>query len=257
MSKRIRFILTAVLLSGGFFAITFLGNQDRFWGIIALSIVSVALFYWTLYEGLGLNATILVLFLPAMYTLGVGMFWFLLPSTLFATLPIIVLYGVGVYALCLTSNIYTVSIVRTIALSRAAKGVGFVLTLFTSFLLYDALLSLRISFLITTPVVFVISFVLFVQGLWSSQLEKYIGKRILELSLVSAIALGSINSILFFWPLSLIEISLFLTLATYVLLGLGQAKIEGRLFKSTIREYIIVGVLSLIFLVFSTSWRNF
>lgn len=256
MSKRIKFIITPILLSGGFLGITFLSNNDRFWGISILSIFAVIIFAWALFEGLGKNATLLALVLPAMYTLGVGIFWFLLPATIYATFPVILLYGVGVYALCKTENIYVVSTFKKIALSRAANGVGFVLTLFTSFLLYDAILSLRISPAFTTPMVFVVSFLLLLQGLWSSELEKHFDRKVVITSVVLSFSISALNLVLFFWPLSLIEASLFLVVGMYILLGLGQAKVEGRLFKSTIREYLIVGALALIFLIFNTSWRG-
>lgn len=257
MNKRIRFIITSIILSGGFFALSFLENQDRFVGIAALSVFSVVLFVWALFEGLGKNATLFVLILPVLYTLGVGLFWFLLPATILATLPVIILYGVGIYALCLTTNIFTVSTIRTIALSRAAKGVGFVLTLFTAFLLYDALLSLRVSPIYVVPASFVISFPLLLQGLWSSQLEKRVDKGIVLYAFIFSFEIACFSLITFFWPLSLIESSLLLTVATYVFLGLGQAKIEGRLFKTTVREYAVVGIMVMVFMILSTSWRAF
>jgi hypothetical protein len=37
-------------------------------------------------------------------------------------------------------------------------------------------------------------------------------------------------------------------------LGLGQAKLEGRLFSQTIREYLMVGVLVLLSMFLATRW---
>src|SRR4030043_1085200 len=167
MSKRKRFLITSFLLSLGFIGIQFLDNAYRFWAIGGLSFLSVLLFTWSLKEGLGKNMTLLALILPAFFTAGVGIFWFFLPSSIFTRLPIILFYGFGIYVLCLTSNIYTVAAIRTIGLLRAAHGVGFILTLVTSFLVYDAILSLRSSVLITVPAVAVFSFPILFQGLWS------------------------------------------------------------------------------------------
>src|SRR4030067_3874746 len=130
MTKRSKFVITSILLSFGFVGIQLLENQHRFIGIGALTLITIILFVWSLKEGLGRNSTLLVLFLPALFTLGVGLFWFLLPATIFARLPVFLMYGIGIYSMCLTANIFTVSAIRTIALARAAKGVGFVLTLF-------------------------------------------------------------------------------------------------------------------------------
>src|SRR3990167_4175758 len=125
MSKRRRFVITSLALSLGFVGIQFLLDQFRMLAIGGLGILTLLLFSWSLFEGLGINMTLLSLVFPTLYTVGVGLFWFLLPATIFTRLPVVILYGLGIYALCLTSNIYTVAAIRTIALLRAAKGVGF------------------------------------------------------------------------------------------------------------------------------------
>lgn len=256
MSKRHKFLLTSFLLSLGFFGITFLENGNRLLGIAVLSLVSIALFFWTLKEGIGLNATLLCLILPPLYTLGVGLFWFLLPSTLYARLPIIVLYGIGLYSIALTSNVLSVSVLRKIALARAAKGVSFVLTLFTLFLLYDAVLSLKVNIIVTSAAVFVVSFPLFLQGLWVSRITRDVGREVLVYSAVFSYIVGGMALLIYFWPVSVVVGSLFLTVGVYVLLGLGQAKIEGRLFRQTITEYLAVGGLVFLVMLFSTNWHG-
>jgi hypothetical protein len=125
MSKRRKFIVSSLILSLGFIFIQFLDVRFRFIAIGLLSLATLGLSVWSLYEGLGKNATLLTLVLPAMFTAGVGIFWFLLPVSVFTRIPIIIFYGVGIYILCLTSNIYSVAAIRTIALLRAARGVGF------------------------------------------------------------------------------------------------------------------------------------
>src|SRR4030042_1211151 len=77
--------------------------------------------------------------------------------------PFLVFYGLGIYALFLTTNIYTVAAIRSIALLRAARGVGFVLTLTTAFLLFDALLSLKTGIAITGLSIFFVSLLLYWQ----------------------------------------------------------------------------------------------
>lgn len=219
-----------------------------------LGAITALLFVWCLFEGLGINMTLMALIVPILFTLGVGLFWFLLPVNVFARIPVVILYGVGMYSLCLTSNIYTVAAIRTIALLRAAKGVGFVLTLLTLFLLFDAVLSLRSSVYITTLSIGLISFPLFLQGLWSAQLKRGLDMRLLVMSLVFSLALAEVAISLHFWPVTVVVGSLFLTIAAYMLLGLGQAKIEARLFSQTVRDYFLVGILVFIGMFFATRW---
>ena len=256
MSKRQRFIITSVILTFGFGIVNFYEAFSRFWEIAFLGVLTVGLFTFSLKEALKKDARLLTLVLPALYTVGVGIFWFLVPSSFYARLPVLLIYGAGIYALCLTQNIFTVSAIRTIALLRSARGVGFVLTLFTFFLLYDAILSLRASPLTNSLAIVVVSFLLFLQGYWMTSLKKKLEKDVIWLSVLSTLIMVQMSTIVFFWPVSVVVGSLFLTITVYVLLGLGQAKIEGRLFSNTIREYIILGVLVFLGMIFSTSWGS-
>lgn len=254
MSKRRKFILVSLVLSLGFVIIQLVPNLNRFISIPLLSLATGALFFWGLKEGLGKNATLLTLLLPMLYTIGVGFFWFLLPATTIARLPAIIVYGVGIYALCLTSNIFTVAAIRTIALARAARGVGFVLTLFTTFLIFDTLISFRAQFWLTSLAIAISSFPLFLQGLWSVEVDKKLSREVLLLTLVMSLALGEIAMLLSFWPVTVSVGSLFLTVAMYLMLGLGQAKLELRLFPQTTREYLVIGVTVFVGMFLATHW---
>jgi len=256
MSKRQRFLVTSLLLSLGFIGLQFLKDQNRFWAIGVLGACTIVLFTWSLYEGLGENMTLSTLILPTVFTLGVGTFWFLLPSSVFAQIPVIIFYGVGIYVLSLTMNIYSVSAIRTIALLRAARGVGFVLTLMTSFLVFDSILSLRAPVLLTVPLVFIFSFPLLFQGFWAVKLEKEFNLQLVILSAVLSLIISEIALALYFWPVTVVVGSLFLTVAVYVLLGLGQAELEERLFKATIREHLVLGVLVFVAIFLATHWGN-
>src|SRR3989344_2928813 len=200
MSKRKRFIITTLILVLGFIGIQIIGNQYRFVSIAILGLLTIITFIWSLKEGLGFNMSLLSLILPFLFTIGVGLFWFLLPSSLLARIPVLVFYGVCIYSLCLTANIYTVGTIRTIALLRAAKGVGFVLTLVALFLLYDTILSLRIAIFLVSPLILLTSAILFFQGYWSVNLKSSFSLNILKISLVSSLVMGEISLILFFWP---------------------------------------------------------
>ncbi|MCX6706254.1 MAG: hypothetical protein NTV24_04105 [Candidatus Woesebacteria bacterium] len=243
MTKRRKFLITSFILSLGFVGIQFLDNPYKIYAIFVLSLITSILFLWSLWEGIGKNSTLLTLILPTFFTGGVGVFWFLLPSNVFARLPMIIFYGLGIYALSLTMNVFTVSAVRTIALLRAARGVGFVLTLITLFLIYNAILSLKIPLWGSSLLITTLSFLLFLQGFWTIPLDKKITKDLLNISLVSSLVVGEIAVSLFFWPATLVVGSIFLTVAVYVLLGLGQAKLEQRLFPQTVKEYLLVGIL--------------
>ncbi len=255
MSKRKRFTITSLILSLGFLGINLLDFQFRFIAIGVLTLATLILFIWSLWEGLGKNATLLTLILPPMFTLGVGLFWFLLPSTIIARLPVVLVYGLGIYSLCLTTNIFTVSAIRTIALARAARGVGFVLTLVVGFLMYDAILSLKIHILGTVLIASFVSFPLYLQGLWTSKLDHNLKiDSSLTYSLMFSLCIAQVAALLYFWPVTVVVGSLFLTVILYILLGLGQAQLEDRLFGQTVREYMFVGLVVFITIFVATRW---
>lgn len=254
MTKRQRFILTALLSALCFIGIQFLPADYKFMSIGGLSVFSTALLAWSLREGLGLNTTLLTLVLPAGFTVGVGLFWFLLPATFLTQLPFVILYGIGMYALALTANVYTVSTIRTIALLRAAKGVGFVLTLVTFFLIFDAILSLKLPIFWSVPLISIASFPMFLQAFWIVDLDTKISLKELQTTLVATLVVTQVAAMIFFWPVSVIVGSIYLTAPVYVLVGLGQADLEDRLFKQTAREYLIFGVLVYIVMFFFTRW---
>lgn len=254
MNKRIKFVLTSLILSLGFVAINFLDEQYKFTSIGILGIISLILFVWSLREGLGLNMTLVTLILPYLFTVSVGLFWFLLPADFLTRIWVVIFFGLGIYALCLTMNVYTVSAIRTIALLRAARGVGFILTLVTCFLIYDTILSLRVHIFAVSGMVFLTSLMLFMQGFWSIDLGKSLSKKVFDVSLIASLIVGEISIAMFFWPVSVVVGSLFFTVGVYILLGLGQAYLEGRLFVQTVRDYLTLGAFVFIVMFLATKW---
>lgn len=254
MTKRQKFVISSVLLALGFFLTQFVDLSWKYQAIGALTVLSVVFSFWSLAGGVGKDATGLTLVLPAFFTAGVGLFYFLLPSTLITRVPILVLYAVGIYALLLTSNIYTVSTARTIALLRAAHAVGFLLTLVAAFLLFDTILSLRLDFWTNGLGAFLVGFPLLLQGFWSIELERNLSREVLYLALGFGLILGEIATILSFWPVTVPVGALTWTTVIYIGLGLGQAKLQQRLFTKTVREYLLVGAAVFITMFLTAKW---
>lgn len=254
ISKKIRFIISSLLLTSGFVFIQLMQSSNKLPFIALLVLMTCVFSTWSFFEGLGRNMTLTTLILPVLFTLGVGIFWFLLPVNLYTRIPIIIFFAIGIYVLISTMNIYTVSSIKTIALLRAARGVGFVLTLVTTFLIFDAILSLRVWAYVSSPLIFIASFLLFLQGFWSIDLNLKMDKHIFTMSLLSSLIVSELSLLIFFWPVTVVVGSLFLTSGVYLLLGLGQTKLEDRLFPAAIREYLTVGLIVLIGMFFATRW---
>jgi Protein of unknown function (DUF5656) len=258
LEKRKRFIVSTIILSAGLFAIQFPSDLSlKFISIGVLGIACFFLFWWSLREGLKSKISFLILILPIYYTVGAALFWFLLPKTIMISLVLTFIYGLSLYVLFLTTNVFSVSSIKTIALYRAAKGVGFLLSLVAFFLALDGIISLRLTYIYVGVLVFFVTLPLYLQGYWTSTLQEKFDRKLILQSLISSYLQAQLAVILFFWPVGVIVGSLFMTVYFYILLGLGQAELEGRLFPQTVQEYLMVGVVVFSVMFFSTSWVGY
>lgn len=254
IDKRKKFILTAFVLALGLLAIQLFGLAWQYQALALLAVCTYFLSAWSLAEGLEGVEWFSVLALPVGFTLGVGLFYFLTPDSWLARLPLIILYGIGLYSLLLTENIFSVAAIRTIQLLRSAHAVSFLLTLVTSFFLYNVILSFREGPWFSSGLVFLVSLPMLLQGLWGINLEEKLTKKIWLYSLGLSFILAEIALVFSFWPVSVAVGSLSLTTALYIVLGLTQHYLSERLFRRTLNEYIGVGVAVLIVIFLTTHW---
>ena len=254
ITKRQRFIIISLLLSAGLLTIQLMNISGRYVAIGVLTLLAYFLSAWSLAEGLNGIEWLTVLTLPAFFTAGVGLFYFLMPSKWLMRLPVVLLYGLGFYGLLLTENIFSVAAIRTIQLLRSAQAVGFLLTLATSFFLYNTILAYRLDAWFNFFLVGIVSFPLILQALWYINLEEKIEKRIWLYSLAISLILAEMALVFSFWPVNVTVGSLALITAGYIILGLVQHHLSERLFQKTIREYIAIGVLILVIIFFTTHW---
>jgi len=254
LTKRRKFVLSSFLLSVGLFWFTRISLEAKYWAIGGLSLLAGILTFWSLKESAFYLARWMTPILPVFFTAGIGMFYFLLPSTFLAIIPVLIIYFLGMYAIFLTENIFSVSALRTINLFRSASAVGFLLTLFTSFFLNNTIISLKLFFWQNFLAVFLLSFPLCLNSLWSVNLEEKLSWDLFISSLTIAIFLGELAAIISFWPVTVTVGSIFLTGCLYVLLGLAQIYRSGRLFKKTVFEYLMVGLIVFLIMFFYTPW---
>lgn len=265
LTKRQKFVATSLVLALSSFLVQYTDVDYRYLAIFGLSALTVLLSAWALRDGLTKSATLLTLVLPVFFTAGVQLFYLGVESSNFyLSLPeflsqgirglFVLGYAVGFYALLLTGNIYNVATARTIQLLRAAHAVGFVLSLVTCFFLFNWILSLRLDFYVNTIGMAVISLPLFLQGFWSIELEHKLGREVLYLTSGLGLIVAEIAAVLSFWPITVPVGSLALTSIVYIGLGLGQAKLQQRLFEKTVREYLIVGLLVFFAMFLTARW---
>lgn len=253
-TKRRKLVFASILLSIGLLVTQFVGQDWRYGVIAGISVLSGVLTYWALYEDLKGSGWFLAPVLPILYPTAVALFYFLLPEKIVTRAAILTLFGIGMYAIFLTENIYVVATLRTIQLARAAQAVGFLFTLLIAFFLFDTIFSFKLAGWWNAGLVALTSLPLVLHGVWSVDLSERLPQRLLLYAIGLAVSMGELALMISFWPVSIVVASLFLVTALYIGLGLIQHHVGERLFGQTIREYVQVGVIVLIVTFIAARW---
>ncbi len=251
MRRREKFVISTILLSFLFFAIQYVSLEWRYWAIAGLTVITYLVSSFALSDDLQFHERLTIVPLPTMYAAAVALFYFLLPGNLLSQLIILILFAIGLYALYLTSNIFSVVKGRTIQLLYAAHAIGFFFTLLTSLLLTNTVFSLNLPFWANGLLTGLVHFPLALMSLWAVNFEDFIAKDILIYSLLVSIALTEFAMLLSLIPIPLWNTSLFITGSAYLMLGLLQSFLRGRLFKNTVVEYSLISIiLGFLFVIF-------
>ena len=230
----------------GLWIIQSLTVEARYWSVLGLGLISYGLTAWSLSSDLRGKAWILDLILPTLYPTTMAFFYFLLPQASTTRWIILGLFAISMYGLLLTANIFAVAAIRTIQLLRAARAVGFLLSILTLALFYHVVFSLHLPFIVGVALIFIVSYPILVQGIWSYTLEDK-PKRELAYAGAGALILSEFALVLSFWMIDPPLASVLLSMVTYVVLGLFQHEVEDRLFVRTTQEYI--GFAAIVFIV--------
>jgi len=127
MRRREKFVIISILLSLGLALIQLIDLDYRYLAVAALGGLSYLLSLWALKDDLQPVEALTIVPFPSLYAVSVALFYFLLPENIVSRVSILILFGVGMYALFLVSNIYSVSKGRTIQLVHAAHAIVYYL----------------------------------------------------------------------------------------------------------------------------------
>lgn len=249
MRRREKFVIVSVLLGLGLFATQYIPIDWRYLGILIFVILSYISSVWALSDDLQAHEWITIMPFPALYAGSVSLFYFLLPEMFWSRVAIVAIFGIGMYALFLTSNIFSVAKGRTIQLLYAAHAVALFFTMITSLLFSNVIFSLRLPFYFNTILLFVSHFPLVLMSLWSIELKQKIDKEIALYSLIFTLILTELATLFSFLPMQIWNQALFIMSFLYIGLSVIQSFLKGRLFKNTINEYNLVAVLMLVLFI--------
>src|SRR3989338_882568 len=101
MSKRKRFILVSSLLTIGLFALQYIPTERRYLAIGGFALLSLLLSGLAVLTDKKGYQRFTALCLHALYPTSVALFYFLLPDQLLARFALLLVFGVGRYALLL------------------------------------------------------------------------------------------------------------------------------------------------------------
>lgn len=255
-SKRHKFILISILSSFALAATQLVPVSMRYQTVALFGFLVLGFSLIALWDELAGIKFIILLILPVYFSVAIALFYFLLPVRWLTRLPVIAGYGISIYLLFLTQNIYNIAAIRTIQLLRAAHAVGFLFTVVTAFLLLNVVFALRFDPWWIALASIIISFPLLLSAIWSFELEEFLSKRVFVFAIILSLAVGQIAWAISFWPVLPIIGALTVVSALYVFLGTTQFHFAQRLNKRTIYEYSLVAAVVFILVMLTTSWRG-
>ena len=240
IEKRLRFVISTLLLSFLMLFSTFFLFDKAWFFIPLLGLIAYALTYFSIIESIEKSEWLTLFILPVFFTISFYLFYFLFPVRWLTRVPFMMIYGVSIYAMFLTSNILNVGVEKSLQLYRAAFSVNYFYQTVIAFLISNILFSFRVNYLINTIVLGIVMFPLALQLLWSIKLDLILEKTIYLYAALISIIVAQIALIVSFIPLKTSLSALVVTASYYSLSGLINAYLDNRFFKQTIREYLFV-----------------
>lgn len=256
LNKRQKIIITSVLVTFGLLSTQMVDFNLRFRLIALLAICSYLLSLWALWTGIDKVKAFVLMVLPTFYTLAVVSFYFLLPVRWVTRLPVVIFFGLSFYLVLLSQNVFNVAAIRTIPLYRAASTAAFLFTLITAFFIYNVIYAFNLIAFWNGALVFLISYPLILQILWSIEMEEKISGSLLVQSFVLSLVLAEVGLVLSFWPIPTTMWALALASVMYVALGLTTQFLRNRLSGRVVTEYLTIGMIVLIISFLTSTWTG-
>lgn len=274
MSKRVKFFGVALFLGFLLWLTGFIGVDKRLGVVSVISAVCYVLTAWVLFEDLKGWEWITLLILPVLFTFSSGLFANLLPPAVprmfglnfqietsiflgsIVRLFYSVLYVLGMYAILLTENIFSVASIRTIQLFRAARSVNFIMVLVTALFFFSVAFSLKLMFIWIMLIGGLVSLLLSFASLWSIDLKTEHLDDVYRLSAIICWLMMFYAATLAFWPVRPFMAGLVLTACFYSLLGILEQRIGNKPFAINYLEFVVFNLIIVLIALLTTSWRG-
>lgn len=252
--RRVRFVISSASLTALLLMTTFFDFDQAKYFLPMLIFAAYAFTYFAILEGINKTELLLLFVMPVFFTVFAYFFYFLFPVRWLTRVPLIVIYGLSIYAILLTSNIFNVGVEKNIQLYRAAFSVNYLYQTFAVFLATEVLLSFRLPFYFIGIAIFCILYPLALQLLWSVRPQPVIERETLFYALILTFVVVQVTITYAFVPLRSTIYSLLVTATYYAIGGLLYHYLDDKLFKQTIREYVFVLVFVFAIILLTIQW---
>lgn len=250
MRRREKFVIASFLCTLGLLAVQYTSLDFRYLSLAVFVLFTYIVSTWALSDDLQSHERLTIIPFPSLYGASVSLFYFLLPQSVLSQIIVLVMFGVGMYALYLTANIFSVAKGRNIQLVHAAHAVSLLFGVLISLLVSNTIFSLKLPFFLNGLLTGLVHFPLSLMLLWSIKLDGGVDKEVLGFTGVLTLLLVELAVVLSFFPLALWYNALFIMSFFYVSIGLLQNYMRGRLFFRTLVEYsLVAGFIGFVFFV--------
>jgi len=260
VSKKKSFVLVSLIAALGFWATNWLATwfaSQIFWlnGLVLAFFVLLLLYFLFRKQFSSWKDFLPVAILPCFLSVSFSWFSPLLSASIVWQLVFSVAFLGSFYLILLTENLFVVSSrFKAVPLYRTAFVTGFAFSLLIGLLLFNAILSLEFPAWVNTVFISLMSFFLYFHIFWTVNIVESEKKNFVVYALVGALLNGQLALVISFWPLSTMLKALYLVSWLYVLGGVFQAELRGRLFNRILKEYLFIGGAALFALFFSGGW---
>jgi hypothetical protein len=254
IEKRIRFVASTVSLTLLLLISTFFFFDKAVIFVPLLAVASYFATFFAVFEGIEKIEWYMLFILPVLLSVALYLFYFLFPVRWLTRIPFILVYGVSMYAVLLTSNIFNVGVEKNLQLYRAGFSVNYLIQTMVFFLFGNVFASFHWGFLANAVVFGLLAGLMSIQLYWSIRLDMHLRREVLNHAWLTALIIAQVSLFLSFFPLQESLFALVVAVLYYCIAGLTHLHLDERLFRQNVREYatILVVILGILFL--SVSW---
>jgi hypothetical protein len=254
IEKRIRFVISTVSLSVLILISTFFFFDKAPIFITLLILASYGASFFSLYEGIEKIEWYMLFLMPVLLSVSMYLFYFLFPVRWLTRIPFIFVYGISMYAILLSSNIFNVGVEKNLQLYRAGFSVNYFIQTMVFFLLGNVFASFHWGFLANALVFGALTWAMSLQLYWSIRLDMHLRREVFNHAWLTALLVAEGSLLISFFPLQESIFALTMAVLYYCLAGLTHLHLDERLFRHSIREYATILLVIFAILFLSISW---